>query len=311
MRDVWGDIVEFGRWHVESRDIDPVYPVLRDLCDRRDVDAESRLWLLFCYVAFYDLASGLTVWEMTGTPDKLDRVDVADACDRLPKATERRGHRRPGFAYRHLQSVAAHGRAHGSLWSLVTSGFGDDPEHNWLRLQDTLMQIHGNGRWAAYKSGELMMEIADLPVRPTDAGNAWSSGPRKGLALLFDPVEGNGADAIAQLDAQVDATLAAFADAGLPLRVEQVETILCDFASMDAGRFYVGHDIDHLQHQIEHAPALSESLREDLWVARERTIDAQWRGEAAGWTGPRKDLNRLYRETGQIVWWAEAGDRDD
>lgn len=305
MSDVWSDVLEFGRWHVESRDIDPVYPVLRDFCDRRDIDVEGRLWLVFCYVAFYDLPSGLTIWERTGTPEKLDSVEIADACDRLPKATERRGHRRPGFAYRHLQSVAAFGRAYGSLSALVCRGFVGDPERDWLRLQDTLMEIHGNGRWAAYKSGELMMEVAGIKVRPTDAGNAWSSGPRKGLALLFDPVDGNGANAIAQLDAQVDATTVAFADAGMDLPVEQVETILCDFASLEAGRFYVGHDIDHLQHQIDHAPELSDESRADLRAARARTIDGRWRGEVAGWDGPRKDLNRLYRDTGTIRWWED------
>lgn len=303
--DTTDDIIEFARWHVASHDIDPVYPVLRHYRATRNLTQEETVWLLFCYVAFYDLCSGLTLFDMTDRPTQLESVRVMEACDALPKATERRAHRMRGTAFRHLQSVAYWGRQHGSLTDFLTTGFGESLEENWLMLQHTLMSVFGNGRWAAYKTGELLMEVAGLPVTPTDAGNAWSSGPRKGLCLLFDKIEGNTPDAIAQLDAQVDSLMVVFAERGLPLKVEQVETVLCDFASLSSGRYYVGHDIDHLQHQIHAAPMLPSHIADDLWEARSATIDHRWLGEIAGWDGQRKELNRLYRDTGTIRWWEQ------
>ena len=38
--------------------------------------------------------------------------------------------------------------------------------------------------------------------------------------------------------------------------IEQVETILCDFHALAEGRYYVGHDIDQMQEQLDRARAL-------------------------------------------------------
>ena len=291
--------VEFSRWHARSGDVDPVYPVLRAIGERWRLDREALLDLALLYVAYYDLGSALTVWtEMDGWAPG----PVTDEQARLPTGVERRNLRGGDPMHRHLASLEALAEAHGSLHTWLYASLPADRRAAWVTVQQRVQEAWGNGRWASYKVGELLAEVCDLPVTATDAGHAWSSGPRKGLALLYPTVDGNGRKAVATLDAQTDDLAARLEAAGIDARVERVETHLCDFHSLVKGRYYVGHDIDLMWEQISrpHVPAEVRALVAD---ARAAAFDARWLVECTGGTGVRRPLLDLYRTRRVIRWW--------
>lgn len=274
-------LIGFASEHVSSQDIDPVYPVLEQYLAGHG--PEHQAWTVLCYVAFYNLPAGLQFAKECEYPSELDYGFVVRLADQLPKGTERRGFRRPGYLHRHLASVRALAAEHGSVEGWLRLALENTAEANWRVLQINLRRAWGNGRWAAYKTGEILSTVLDYPVRPTDAGHAWSSGPRQGLALFYGPVQGNGPRAVAKLDAQTEELRGRLKDDGVPLTVEQLETVLCDFHSHQQGRYYVGHDIDQMWKQVTDAMNngwLDLILYEQLRTIRAKVFDQQYLMEA-------------------------------
>lgn len=288
------DFCTFAHWHRTSGDIDPVYPVLGCiggyLCD----DEDDLISLILLYVAYYNIASALTAWLDGWRPGK----ELSNDELRYPTGTERRGHRTIQRFAEHIAGLGLLHRKWGSWEKALWPVDAADPARRWTVLQWYLMDIRGNGRWAAYKTGEMLKVIAEWDVQPTDAGHAYSSGPRKGLVDLFpELVDKNGNDdyTTAILDERTQRLVELL---GQP--VEQVETALCDWHSVLRGHYYVGHDIDQMQTQIAWA---SPQVRSIILSARNDAFEPRWLGEAMGWEGVRKKLNDLYRTTGVIEWW--------
>lgn len=273
--ELYEQLIDFASEHVDSQDIDPVYPVLAYyLADERP---EYQAWVVLCYVAFYNLPAGLQFAADCPGPAYLDTA--IRTADKLPKGTERRGLRRPGYLYRHLASVRALAAEHGGVQGWLQAGLDGSRAANWRLLQYNLQRAWGNGRWAAYKTGEILGSVLRYPVRPTDAGHAWSSGPRQGLALFYGPVQGNGPRAVARLDDQTEELRKRLRLDGVHLEVEQLETVLCDFHSHHHGRYYVGHDIDQMWKQLiegVNGRWLSYDLFERLRAIRAKVFDPKY-----------------------------------
>lgn len=307
------DIARFAALHLDSRDIDPVYPVLKRALQVHADYEDMILWASLLYVAYYHLPSGLYAWEVIWqscpcgppvatwfAPPTLLRF--AGRLSGLPTGTERRGHR-GGRVMGHLYALAgAMDTFNGSPRKWLRQGFTRDPRHNWRRVQETLLAVHGNGRWAAYKTAEVLQKVHDWPLEPTDMGNQYSSGPRHGLALLYPNVEGNGADAIKILDAQGEDLRQRLIDlTGRPMDIAQVETILCDFHSLAQGNYYVGHDIDLMQQQIETFPYWSPQAKTMLWHDRADALPRAYLGECNGWLGVDAKRKKRYQQQGVIL----------
>lgn len=298
---VLDDVAEFARWHVASGDIDPVYPVLARLVEPMGLTESVRFVLL--YVAFYDLSSALTVWQADGWSATTGVLD--ERFRKLPTGTERRAHRAPHKLVDHLAAVHEQIENNG-VEGWLLRGL-DERSHGraWQQLQGRLRAVHGNGRWAAYKTGEILSTVLGWPVEPTDAGHDFSSGPRHGLALIY-PQTGkltrNDPTTVTTLDGWTLHLQCQLAERGVMLPVEQVETVLCDFHALVDGRYYVGHDIDQMLHQVMR-DTVPESVRSLVLNARFWSFDEQWLGELHDWQGVRSTLKHLYADTGTIRWW--------
>lgn len=286
---------DYGAFHraaIRSGDIDPVYPVLREMGTRLDWTQERRLLAVFAHVAYYDLGSALTALSVSWQPSQWP--------DTLPCSTERRAHRMPAKLRAHLDDLQARIDLYGSLsswiWECSRSVL---PTENWRQVTDhALMKVRGNGRWASYKTAEMLEEVARLPLAAPDMGHRYSSGPRQGLELLYEAARAvhgrNDAWSIFKLD-----TLSANHAREYGAKVEQCETTLCDFHSMVNGRYYVGNDIDEMQAQLLRAgysPLVGEAFR-----SRRKAFDGRWLGELHGWQGPDRARRRAYRDTGRVL----------
>lgn len=299
------DIVAFGGPHVSSGDIDPAYPVLKHIIDSRYLSSEQCIWAVLCYVAYYNLASALVCLEAypDGPPAEMDPMIAG-----LPCGTERRGFRGGIGLARHMDSLYRHASAMGGLGGWLSPAIKCPPSgDNWTLLNVLVQGAWGNGRWAAYKTAELFQKVLRLPLQPTDCGHAFSSGPRKGLALLYGPVVGNTPDAVAILDAQSNDLWELLMGHGIEgIDIAQVETILCDFHSMVEGRYYVGHDIDQQLEQLRVATYLPKHLADQVLKARRAAFPRQYLGEEMGWTVVDKKRARAYKDTGRILVRSET-----
>ena len=293
------DFALFCHWQLASGDVDPAYPLLRSVIRMRHLDDDEAHAFVLLYVAYYDLASALSVWPWHGGP-------VSEPLSVLPTGTERRNLRGGINLNRHLTSITEAAALAGGWRAWLTDGFTSDPAANWTLLQSRLREPYGNGRWAAYKTGEVLKTVLGYPLAPTDAGHDFSTGPRHGLGLFYPGVDGNGPQAIATLNKQTEALRNLLgAEFGVGMPVEQLETMLCDWHTTVDGRYYIGHDIDLNLGQLN--KAVMERLHmhdyELLMLARAESFEPRWLGEVGGWSGVRPALRTLYRDHGRLEWW--------
>jgi hypothetical protein len=297
----WADYCTFHHWQLKTGDVDPVYPVLREVGELLDLDGEARLWLTFLHVAYYHLGSALAAFEATGGKVAMPPADLV-----LPTGTERRAHRDHRQLRAHMRSLVDTIDSYGGViaW-LGGAAYGTgSSQDRWSAVSSAVTRVHGNGRWAAFKTGEMLAAVNGLPLAAPDMGHANSSGPRHGLACLYPDVPtGNQPDTLAALDKLSLAHLAALHEAGLPGTLETAETTLCDWHAVTEGRYYIGHDIDQMLDQLRKSPTRLDGV---ALIARGRSFEPHLLGEVSGWPGVRKPLNRLYRDTGRLLWWLDG-----
>lgn len=276
------DLAEFAGRHLVSRDVDPVYPVLRKI---EEDDPEGAFHRSLLYIAYYNLGASETAWECYG--HNFLALSRDGQMLRLPTGTERRAHRDPARLAHHLKALAA-SRPGDYLWTRSAR-----PDEAWRSLVAWAEGIWGNGRWASYKTAEVLWKVNGLRVRATDMGNDGSSGPRAGLRLFGK------AGTVEEADRIGDELLADLRARGIQIEIEELETVLCDFASMVKGRYYVGHDIDLMLEQLRDE-RISRSAAGRILRARRETLPHEYLGELQGWRGRDVRLARRYAETGEI-----------
>lgn len=281
------DFVTFGRELIRSQDVDPLYPVLKEL--ERGMSEEQALWFTFLYMTFYNVGSATAAYHILPTPDcraPLPKLDIA---------TERRN-LRGGKVRPHLDHYLALVLRHGSQKAFSQQGWGMDWERNYEAFWRTAQTIWQNGRWAAFKWSEILKKVHGWHLAAPDMRMEFCSGPKAGLMDMFNLTRDPG---VMMLNEYGEILRDCAARQGLDIPDwETLETVLCNFHSLRNGRYYIGHDIDELQAVIEHSP-LTVNQRAWLYAAR-GVLPAEYRGELNGWQGIDKAANRLYRDAGVI-----------
>ncbi len=303
---LFDDYVRFHRVEIANRDVDPVYPVLRKIGDICDWDAEERVRSVFLHVAYYDLGSALAAVD---SPDPFPfpfLTAFSAPREGLRCGTERRRHRMGDNLAVHLHDLDMIARENNGLLRWLEDGLsGDDPVESWQNTTEALMQVKGNGRWAAYKTCEMLAAVAGLPLAAPDMGHANSSGPRAGLGLLYPEtrsLRGNRTEVITELNQVSDLLVRELRARGVEASLATAETTLCDFHSLVEGRYYPGLDIDVMLEQLLAAP-LSGEMLETALRARRLELPEAYLGERAEfrWRGADRVRKQLYRKTGEIV----------
>jgi hypothetical protein len=286
---------EFAKHMTSSADIDPVYPVLKQLVADLELEPAQAEWLTVLYLAFYELTSALAAF--VHHPEPGDNTILSDRLAlRLPTGIERRGLRGGDPMQEHLLDWLS--RFDGtSFFTPALEHFGDDAYRNDSILSQYIGGVKYNGRWACYKACEVMHKVLGYPNAARDAGHEGSTGPRQGLTIFFPEVKGNRPVDLNLLDYQTDTLIRATAAHGVELEVEEVETLLCDFKSLSRGRYYCGHDTDLMLEGILSGP---EGIRGMLLHAR-RALPSEYRGELHDWDGRDKDAQRAYVERGEVL----------
>jgi hypothetical protein len=291
----WRTYAEFHTESVACNEIDDVYPCLKEFGEILELDPEQAVWLTFLYVAYYNMNSTLQVFEKHRQP----AVPEADQL-KLPTGTERRAHRVPAKLERHLGELVSIAENNGGLLNWIRKYVvHDSPTQSWDRVVVALESIYGNGRWASYKTAEMLWKVNGLPLQASDMGHAHSSGPRKGLALLYkDLPDGNNLEDVAELDRISLDLLDKLTNLGVDAKIEEAETSLCDVYALAKGHYYMGMDIDAMLENLLKCPS---PLAEQMFEARKRVIPHHYLGELNGWTGVDQNRKRVFKETGMLL----------
>lgn len=293
--ELWPDFTRFTKLAVETRDVDPVYPVLNAYLRGQGIEPgeDDAMWLSVAHLTWYDMGSALNAWHEWDLSQESPNVT-------LRCATERRGNRDPNQLEKNLASWRSHAKRDGLAGYLIGNLPGD-PRRAWQEVMNRIERVHGNGRWASYKLAEILIKVNEVPLEPYHMGHANSSGPRRGLELIIDNLpQGDRPEDIEFLD-DMSAGLVAGLQMRLPgmkLYVEEVETTLCDFHALHDGRYYVGNDIDQMQQQLMDRPG---HWTDDVLQARYDSLPHAYLGELNGWVGIDKARQKAYKETGEIL----------
>lgn len=288
------DLAYFSRHMIRSKDIDPLYPVLRELYNLMALNDEQQFWFTTLYLAYYDVTSALRAYRLCPNPGWLPQVAATFRC-----ATERRG-MRGGNVIRHIHSYLEKiGTIPQRTW--ITDGWSPhDVQANYLLFWDRAQTIWQNGRWAAFKWADLLKNVHGLPLAAPDMRMQFCSGPRAGLCSLYGLPDNAPIKTLNECGDDLRGRLRAYnvtLSDGSDLDYETLETLLCNWHSLTHGRYYVGHDIDELQHVIDHA-YLSKDDRALLYDARLLALPAAYLGEyLMEWKGIDRARMRVYHDT--------------
>lgn len=307
-------LATFAGAMVRTQDLDPLYPILRRLNeqDGHEPGSDEAMKRSVVYTAFYNIAAAECVVEAA----KHDKSAVVARQLAGRAGTERRGLRTPDFMVFHLNSIGIRARDAGGFTPWLQQHWTEEstPKERWELATEVLLAVPYNGRWAAYKTCDILAEVHGWPMEAPDAGHRFSSGPREGLLLLQaqtghtflpDLPEHNDQSqgAIERLDRATETVQHELWRRDVPMKMSEVETILCNWKALVSGRYYIGHDVDEMLGQVLSLPQTGEyaSVRSRLLKARRATFMPELLGEQLGWIGVRKELMGTYAWTGELV----------
>ena len=255
------DYMNFASLHMETWDVDPVYPILREMHKALNLDEETAIWHSLSYIAWYNMASGNWIFHNTKGPEYMTAKDY----ETLRVATFRRNLRGPHKMIHHYQDLAQCRNFYGSYRDWLTFNFEGDPRKDFVTCQTNVKDCWGNGVWAAHKTAEILEKVHNFPIKSSDmGGDGWmiSPKPRKGLELFFGEITER-EECLAGGDILYEKTL----EAGLQCDIAEVETFLCDFYSLATGTFYSGKVIDTVLASLTDAPSKVDT-NNDIYIAR-------------------------------------------
>lgn len=299
---VWPDFKLMCQHLLDTWDVDPMYPLLRLVYDKRDLSTEQRYWYTFIYVNWYWMTSAERVFADHPQPEPVPE-DY-----RLQVRKERRCVRaKPEGALQFINWVADKAAEYTlEGWVKMHTDDVGGGMQGWRTLREAFEECPYAGGWASYKLADLLAYTHGHDITADDMGTGSGSdvrGPLAGIQLVTN-LEG-AAEVLNSIETQF-----AFYDYcrtnGIPFQgIEQMETCLCNYTSTTRGWYYMGSDLDDMMEQLDGVDPV-------FWEARHEFYPNHLLGEYAqpGWHGKRDDMRQLYPTHGIIEWWKLADNID-
>lgn len=287
------DFAKFSGYQLASGDIDPMYPVLKEVYRAEALDPEIALWRTLLYVTWYHIGTAEAVWTRFPEPGLLDRP-----LSYYPTGIERRGFRGNDKGQALVNEVLTHLTEHyGSLvkWvDAIRHSTKPDAFLGWTEARKEFEGFSGNGPWSSYKWVDLLKNVHGYPFEAPDigvGGQGDTAGPVCGMVALTGL---SARDCITNFRKQRE-LLEMTRALGAPLGgLDQLETCLCDFNSLLKGSYYSGRDLDMLMQQLGGCSPV-------FWRARSAVFDDRSLGEVQGWHGIRKARDKVYSQGGRVL----------
>ena len=286
------DFTQFGRMLIQSGDLDPQFPVLREIYKQLELDDNTALWFSCLYLTFYHLGSAIEVWQLYPKPDVISKRHWIE---HLPYSKQRRCFRGNDGGLRQLNALIK--ASDGDLLKWLTNLVGDGGEEGWARVREGATEMPYHGPWSSYKFCDMVKFVHGYPITAPDIGTkpGATAGPIAGLASLTGLDRTRCAE-----DTQLYRDLLLYLqDQGAAVDgLDQMESILCDWQSLINGRYYLSHDVDRDLGQLKNADGDYVSL---ILSTRKKIFDRRFLGEYGGWSDIRTELNSVYSTRRRLV----------
>lgn len=288
------DFAMFGRAMILSGDIDPQFPILRHMYEYLELDRNTALWWTCIYLLYYHLGSAVQAWKRYPKPDIILKKDWSSD---LPYFKQRRCFRGNKHARNQINTLVS--LSDGDLVTWIDNLVSTNREKSWTRIREAVSELPYHGPWSSYKFCDMMKFVHSYPITAPDIGTkpGATAGPIAGLNTLT----GLGWNRCAG-DSQLHRDLLQMViDLGAPVNgLDQLESMLCDWQSLNNGRYYLIHDIDRDLAQLE-TVGKSDRYAKILYETRYQIFDKRFLGELNNWKGVRSELNSVYRDRRRII----------
>lgn len=270
------DFKRFSLKHILSKDIDPVYFVMKEVNKIQNFDKIKALWRCLLYVSWYNLESSEYVLKENFEPKIILNEYI------LPTGVERRGFRGNNKAVEMINNFIISFVSMEDYWKLIKNLEGKE---GWKFIRDSFELIKYNGGWASYKWADLMKNVIGINITANSIGGEKVSkhSPVECLSII------SGIDYKYCKDERIQLEFYNICkNEGIPFNgIEEMETSLCDFKNVIRGKYYVGRDIDEQLHQLDKL--------DPVWLqARKNVFDHSYLGEENGWNKVRKEKLKDY-----------------
>ena len=294
MAKVHTDFELYSRALIESKDVDPTYPVVGTIIDLYGFEPE---WFVFVYVSYYNLGSAIQFCEKHPTSDKMRSwVKVPSMLESFQQIRnfghERRGNSRiPENMYKGLKAFTD------ELLPLIEEWKSEVPWNNTLDSQPIFRQaiqsLPNHGGWASFKIAELFekslgyesLAVPDLGLDGRDPNSY--DGPVGGLRWLFGrdneydkdwfPIWNKFGERLAE---------------GWGVEMGKVETCLCKWHKVANGKYFIGHDI---QEFIDLKPVVGKKYYKQIMSHFDERL---WKNVEH----LEKHLKSTYMKTGELAY---------
>lgn len=258
-------LFDFCRQMLVTRDYDPNYFAVKGWAENVGLSWDETYEFCFAFNGFYHFGSAESFWR--------DRsIDVS----KLPYGRSRRG-------FRGNDKVLSFIRGGNELKRHILL-HRDGGERGWASIYEMLLNIPGCGHWSAFYLCDMFKVILGFQITSPNVGfltsDSGNRGPLSGLRFITNGLSEFKLLKTPALHRRIYEEMLE----GVPFEgMEQFESILCNFLSLQKGSYYVGRDIDR---QI----GMMEGLGPEWWNARAKYFPDELLGEKHGWTGIRDEL---------------------
>lgn len=299
-QEAFQDFRTIARHCLRLWDVDPMYPLLRRVYEKRNLDDETALWYTLIYTNWYWMSSSEAIYHEHPTPDDWDR----DARYQLRVRKERRCIY-PGegaYATAFINGALDKREEHGSLQAWVDNVTAPGGKAGWRAMRDDFEDIPYAGGWASYKWCDLLAYTHGVDITADDMGSGAGSAERGPIRSIMELTDLDSFNEVTNATDAQDEFYELCLDHGVPFAgIEQMETTLCNYLSTTRKLYYVGSDLDDMMEQLDGVSPV-------FWEARNELFPPELLGERHGWSEKSNAVRAAYAEDGVIRWWKHGYD---
>lgn len=311
MKNKWKKCVDYCVVAIAAGEADPNVTLLKNLAKQQGLSDKDKAWLCLLYSTCYCTS---TAWFLYNTLPKLQDLKLdklQDFWDNIGKKlvfqSDRKYVKNMNWFVPIIKSYRKSiGVDHEKILEAIKSGSQDD-------IFKLITSLKYCGRFSAFLFIDCAQQLFDIQILINPKNwNEWATAG-EGLCHAIDRedwVEQHHksdtypAEAKKVLDESFEKMKQDVSEAaGIEVNDSDLETALCAYRKLFKQSRYLGYYIDRQQEEfIRNTTVFEENdkleLMRQLWKARKKFLDNDYLGELQGWTGLRKELNKVFMETG-------------
>lgn len=303
MKDRLQRMQEFVDYHING-DGECNNVVLKEYVERKKLTLQERYEMAFLFSVTYCVQSAVILFENQFLDMGLYKNQSSDLKSILVFQSDRKYMKMKDNFERCIQDFKANHRN-------VKTFLQQVEDNDIIKLDKAIKEVSKwvmYGRFASFLFLETFCELTGIKTENTTID--WKNGDTATSGLLnlfgFDNMADNfdKTGKITLTDEKMDKmllfTLQNIEKAGGNVNVTEVETSLCAYRKLYKGSRYNGYYLDRMLEEIYTMNKYFPEISKELLDIRKSKFDKKYLGEFGGWKGIRKDMKKLYKETGII-----------